>query len=329
MEEVKQHNIFIPKVTVVIPVYGVEKYIEKCVRSLMEQTLTDVEYIFINDCTPDRSITILKKVVDQFSLRKPNVRIINNVKNQGQAKSRRAGIMAATGEYVIHCDPDDWVEPTWLETLYNEAQKFDADIVWSGFESVYEDGTVVAYHNSACNSVDDFLLQLSTGEKWGSLCIHLVRKSIVQSCVIEWPRWNYCEDLALIFQYVRNSKRVRYVKGTFYKYRFNTASISGRKDLKGITENVHGEIRALEQGLDVCRSLGFNKGHCANLKSRILKAKGRLLIVSENKRHFCQLWHSTPDKFGIEDIWQSSLSFKEKLVQSSVYLYIYPFISAI
>ena len=96
-----------PKVSVVIPVYGVEKYIERCARTLFEQTIDDIEYIFVNDCTKDRSIEILEQVIKDYPQRKGQIRIENMLTNSGQAAVRRCGIELATGEYIIHCDSDD------------------------------------------------------------------------------------------------------------------------------------------------------------------------------------------------------------------------------
>ena len=101
-----------PKVSVVIPVYGVEKYIERCARSLFEQTMQEgIEYIFVDDCSPDRSIEILEKVLKEYPHREPQVKIIQHSKNQGIFYTRNTGVENATGEYIIHCDSDDWVEP--------------------------------------------------------------------------------------------------------------------------------------------------------------------------------------------------------------------------
>ncbi len=104
-----------PKVSVIIPVYGVEKYIERCARSLFEQTLDDIEYLFIDDCTPDKSIEMLKQVLEDYPHRKPQVVIHRMEQNSGQAAVRKWGMQNAIGDYVIHCDSDDWVELTMYE----------------------------------------------------------------------------------------------------------------------------------------------------------------------------------------------------------------------
>ncbi len=99
------------KVSVIIPVYNVEKYIEHCARSLMEQTLMDIEYIFVDDCTPDHSMEILQRVLTDYPERLESIRIIHHTQNSGLATVRNTGLQSAQGEYIKHCDRADWVEP--------------------------------------------------------------------------------------------------------------------------------------------------------------------------------------------------------------------------
>ena len=106
-----------PKISVIIPVYNVEKYIERCVRSLFEQTLGEIEYIFVDDCTPDGSIAILRRIIEDYPERKPFVSIISHEQNKGLAIARRTGVNAACGEYVAFCDSDDWVDTNMYEKL--------------------------------------------------------------------------------------------------------------------------------------------------------------------------------------------------------------------
>src|SRR5690606_33802156 len=133
-------NTFVNKnilVSVIIPIYGVEKYIEKCVRSLFSQTLTDVEYIFIDDCSPDASIAILEKLIFEYALEK-NVSIIRHQTNRGLPSARNTGLEYAKGIYIFHCDSDDFLEKDALEVLYNAAKASSADIVWSDFYLSFE-----------------------------------------------------------------------------------------------------------------------------------------------------------------------------------------------
>ena len=125
-----------PKVSIVIPVYNVEKYIERCVRTLFAQTLDDLEYIFVDDCSPDNSIDVMLKVLEEYPVRKPQVKLIRHEINQGVSQSRQDGVEAATGEYIIHCDPDDWVELDMYEQLYTKAKETNADLVLCDYYEV-------------------------------------------------------------------------------------------------------------------------------------------------------------------------------------------------
>ena len=100
-----------PAVSVIVLVYKVEKYIERCARALFGQTMEDIEYVFVDDCTPDASMEMLERVLDEFPQRRSRVKVLRNDVNRGRAYSRRRGVGAASGEYIIHCDSDDWPEP--------------------------------------------------------------------------------------------------------------------------------------------------------------------------------------------------------------------------
>ncbi len=117
------------KVSIIIPIYNVEKYIERCVVSLFEQNFEDIEYIFVNDCTPDNSVEILQKVIEKYPNRKPQCKIIHHEENKGSGATRKIGIENATGEYTIQIDSDDWCELDMISALYKKAKETDADIV--------------------------------------------------------------------------------------------------------------------------------------------------------------------------------------------------------
>lgn len=111
-----------PKVSVILPVYNVAQYIDKCIQSLLAQTLKDVEFIFVDDCSPDNSVDIIKSYTD------PRIKILRHDMNKYTAEARNTGLKASSGEYIAFIDPDDYVEPDFLKTLYTLAKKEDADI---------------------------------------------------------------------------------------------------------------------------------------------------------------------------------------------------------
>ncbi len=118
-----------PLVSVIVPVYGVERYIERCAVSLFEQTYKDIEYIFVNDATPDKSIDVLRAVIDRYPERAKTIRIVEHPHNKGLSAARNTGIDNATGEYVWHVDSDDYVATDAVEKWVETAEKHRADIV--------------------------------------------------------------------------------------------------------------------------------------------------------------------------------------------------------
>ena len=106
-----------PRISVIIPVYNVEPYIGRCVESLQAQTFKDLEFVFVDDCSPDGSMA----AVEAWAAEDPRVRVIRNERNLGEGPSRNRGIEAARGDYLASADPDDYVSPDFYELLYAAA----------------------------------------------------------------------------------------------------------------------------------------------------------------------------------------------------------------
>ena len=127
------------KVSILVPVYGVEKYIEKCAVSLFEQSYEDIEYIFVNDCTPDRSIEVLRGTIARYPQRQKQVVIIDHDVNRGLGAARHTATDAATGELVMHVDSDDYLMPHAVEHLCAKMEETGADMVDGGYVTVTAD----------------------------------------------------------------------------------------------------------------------------------------------------------------------------------------------
>jgi glycosyltransferase involved in cell wall biosynthesis len=126
--DVKAPNVFAPKVSVIVPVYNTELYVERAIISLMEQTLDDVQFIIIDDGSKDDSLNIIKQVIARYPVREGQVTLISR-ENRGVAATRAQGMELATGDYIIHLDSDDWAELNWLEAMYTKAIEENADVV--------------------------------------------------------------------------------------------------------------------------------------------------------------------------------------------------------
>lgn len=219
-----KQNDNMPKVSIIIPVYGVEKYIERCARSLFEQTLDDIEYLFIDDCTPDKSVEILKRVLEEYPHRKSQVVIHRMEQNSGQAKVREWGMQNATGEYVIHCDSDDWVDVHMYEKMYKKSVSADYDIVVCDY---YESDGIshVRKNEYISDKVEETMSSILLKKTHSVLWNKLVKKSIYNNEII-YPIANNAEDYALLVQLAYHSKSFGYVNEPLYFYFYNTSSLT-------------------------------------------------------------------------------------------------------
>ena len=118
-----------PKVSILIPVYGVEKYIARCARSLFAQTYANIEYIFVDDCSPDNSIGLLYSIIEEFPMRREQMRVVRQDRNRGLGAARRRAMEECVGEYVMHVDSDDCVTENAVAKLVSAALATGADIV--------------------------------------------------------------------------------------------------------------------------------------------------------------------------------------------------------
>ena len=132
-------------VSILVPVYGVEKYIERCARSLFEQTYDNLEYIFVDDCSPDNSIAILNRVMDDYPERKAQVRIIRHEKNRGLAAARNTALDAAQGSFLSHVDSDDYLTRDAIRLLVEKQVETGADIVTGNYYVIESNGIKKAF----------------------------------------------------------------------------------------------------------------------------------------------------------------------------------------
>lgn len=208
-----------PKISVIIPVFGVEKYIEKCAKSLLKQTLDDIEYIFIDDCTPDNSIEILQEVIKQFPNRSEMVRMVKMPTNSRLAAVRRHGIQLATGDYVIHCDSDDWVDVDLYEKLYIEAIRSNADVVFAPIVDEYVNYSSLRkfehLHKVGKDIVSGWYGTNIAMYSWNKL---VKRKIYVDNDILPFEGVNMWEDNGLMLRILYHAKRVSSIEGSAYHY---------------------------------------------------------------------------------------------------------------
>ena len=213
------------KVSVLVPVYGVERYIGKCAKTLFEQTYQDLEFIFVDDCTPDNSIQVIQEVLAAYPQRKTQVKIIRHDHNRGLGAARKTALEAALGEFVINVDSDDYLTTDAIEKFVAQQKLTGADIVSSAYNSCFENGTIV-YRADAHHKKETYIkLMLIQHTILPHIWARLIRKSLYTEnniCSVEGI--NMAEDLALTPRLIHAAKTIAYIDDATYYYRDDSSA---------------------------------------------------------------------------------------------------------
>lgn len=202
-------------VSVIIPFYKVEPFVERCTRSLLEQTLPEVEFIFVDDASPDGSRAIVERVAAEYER---DVRILTHAQNRGLPAARNTGLAEAQGEFIFHCDSDDYPEPTMLEEMYRAATEQGADFVYCDFYLDFGTSRRVmvnpSYSDPEQMVKEGFLAGLMKYNVWNKL----VRRSLYTDSGLLFPEGHAMgEDMTMILL-ATHAKRTVYVDKPLYHY---------------------------------------------------------------------------------------------------------------
>lgn len=216
-ESYNTDNLMDAKVSVIVPIYNVERFVQRCVRSLMEQTLQEVEFVFVDDATPDNSLQVLEKTLIEYPHRKGSIKIVHHPFNQGLPAARNTGLEASDGEYIFHCDSDDYVEADMLEVLYGEARRNDADIVWCDWFLTFGKRERYMKQPDYATPLEAVKAMLGGSMKF-NVWNKLVKRELYQKNGIAFPAGHSMgEDMTMILPFLF-AKRVKYVPRAFYHY---------------------------------------------------------------------------------------------------------------
>lgn len=214
------------KVSVVLPIYNVEKYLPKCLDSLINQTLQDIEIICVNDGSSDNSLQILK----EYATKDSRIKIINQ-KNSGPGVARNTGIRAAQGKYIAFVDPDDWVEINAFEILYNATKEHKVDLVEYAI-TVYEENSRKKqiknhlYRQEITNINDNpKIIFQGISAAWNKFC----SAKLLKDYNILFSEGYCCEDLIFSVSVRAKAKMILYIDKPFYNYLHRKSSITHKK----------------------------------------------------------------------------------------------------
>lgn len=206
------------KVSLLVPIYGVEKYIERCAVSLFEQTYANLEYIFVNDCTRDNSIKVLNNVIERYPQRREQIRIIQHDCNRGLAAARNTAVDAASGAFIMHVDSDDWLEPQAVKKCVEKQNENDADIVTMDAK-VWWPKKKEYYHTPHTTNPIELMTAILSRKAVCNIWGRLIRKSLYTDNQIRVKEGiNFSEDLQVTPRLLYYSKSINYCSGTLYNY---------------------------------------------------------------------------------------------------------------
>lgn len=312
-----------PKVSVIIPVYGVEKYIERCARSLFEQTLDDIEFIFINDCTPDNSINVLETTLSEYPNRKHQVRIINQPRNMGAAQARKDGILAADGEYVIQCDSDDWVDPNMYFDMLKQAETTGADLVMCKKINMSDGKRNTTITDTIVDNKEQMISLIISGKTSVSLCCRLVRKQLFLDKRFIFPSSHMKEDTVISAQLAYLSNKSTSVDGPYYYYFSNPNSVCQSITEEACVKRWSESKRNTDILIKFLGQENILNQYSSELKLLKFQVKGFLLPLLKRDLKYWKEWKQTYPEINISILFNKKISFGLRMVHLLTLLRIY------
>ena len=299
-----------PKVSVIVPVYNVEKYIDKCLKSLVEQTLDDIEIIVVNDGSTDDS----KKVIDNYIERYPEKIVYLEKKNGGLSDARNYGIPYAKGEYIAFLDSDDYVEKDIYEKMYEIAKKENSDMVECDFYWEYPNKTKKDI--GVIYSGQNEMLENVRVVAWNKL----IKREILEISKIQFPKGYRYEDVEFTYKLIPYLNKVSFVKEPLIHYIQRPDSISNSQN--GRTKEI---FAVLEHVLDFYKEKNVYEKYKEELEytyTRYLLCSSLLRMVKIDDKKIRQeclnaTWENLNTKF---PNWKNNEILKRRKTGKDLYM---------
>lgn len=239
-----------PKVSVIVPVFNTEEYLEKCLDSLTNQTLEDIEIICVDDGSTDNS----SKILQEYSKLDSRIKIITQG-NKKQGAARNNGVINATGEYIGYVDSDDWVDYDYYEDLYNAAKKYDSDIAIAANVRVGNGKTKERLHFDEEKVYKNLQDKLDICKQFKNECPtnKIYRKTFLEQNNIVWPENVYCEDKIYTLKAVFWANCVVTVPNVKYYYYRNPHSTVNTRTVQHCKKLTHDKKVARQEVLSFLR----------------------------------------------------------------------------
>lgn len=217
-----------PSISIIVPIWNTEKYLKRCLSSLVNQTKEDIEIVCVNDGSPDNSL----KIINEFAARDPRIKVVSQ-KNQGVAVARNVGLKNATGTYIMWCDSDDEYAPDMCEEMFNAIESQKVDMVVCAINVINDE-----VDSKLVGDIEDYVRLKFSGKQsvsW-NLIVHtdvslpskIMKRSLIDKYKMRFPDGLHYEDAYFFDQYFTASKNVYYMNDKLYNYHRNNDSIMSR-----------------------------------------------------------------------------------------------------
>lgn len=230
-------------VTLIIPIYNTEKFIEKCLTSVCEQTLKDFELLLIDDLSQDNSLKVAKSILEKYPLRLQNTKIVELEKNIGIGEVRKLSISMVKGKYITFLDSDDYLESNALETMLSMMESNQADVIYCDYLTEKDRNTEYNKQLNITNKYD-FIKGLLLNKIHGSLCTKMYKRALFDN-VVFLEKMSNQEDLILNIQIGFFAEKIIYINQAFLHYVFHSDSITNSRNLEKIHKNIDDIIKAM------------------------------------------------------------------------------------
>ena len=268
-------------VSIIVPIYNIEGYIRECIDSILAQTYSDFELILVDDGSPDNC----GRICDEYAEKDVRIKVIHK-ENGGLTSARNAGLSVAKGDWIMHVDGDDWIEPDMIESLIEAANATEADLVFGDFMKY---GPYAGNHKLPTWSIDKkdsmsrYIAYMMT-TIWGSIA---KRSLYTEHCLKSPDGVSYCEDFHLIVRLCHFAKKIVNVHRPFYHYRYRPTSIMSNMSRKTEAD----EQWVYQDTIRFFKEQGVYEDYRKVMSWRVLKSAQELLLDPTGHKRFMELFN--------------------------------------
>ena len=268
-------------VSIIVPIYNIEGYIRECIDSILAQTYSDFELILVDDGSPDNC----GRICDEYAEKDVRIKVIHK-ENGGLTSARNAGLSVAKGDWIMHVDGDDWIEPDMIESLIEAAKATEADLVFGDYMKYgpYSGNhKLPTWSNDKKDSMSRYIAYMMT-TIWGSIA---KRSLYTEHCLKSPDGVSYCEDFHLIVRLCHFAKKIVNVHRPFYHYRYRPTSIMSNMSRKTEAD----EQWVYQDTIRFFKEQGVYEDYRKVMSWRVLKGAQELLLDPSEHQRFMELFN--------------------------------------